>query len=122
MLGSPLDPRVRGTNNLLRQGAIMTESAEDVLSALDGALLMPLSERNIPGIVGVRADFPDYGEIDSARAASVENLSPTPVMVDEIILSGHFSTAVVSVVLLELELAGRLERLSGSRVALIKEV
>lgn len=120
--GSPLDPRARGTNDLLRQGATMTESAEDVLSALDGALRMPLGERKIPGILGVRADLPDDGEIDSARAAIMENLSPTPVMVDEIIRSGHFSPAVVSMVLLELELAGRLERLPGNRVALIKEV
>ena len=120
--GSPLDPRARGTNDLLRQGATMTESAEDVLSALDGALRMPLGERKTPGILGVRADLPDDGEIDSARAAIVENLSPTPVMVDEIIRSGHFSSAVVSMVLLELELAGRLERQPGNRVALIKEV
>jgi len=86
----------------------MTESAEDVLSVLDGALRMPLSERKIPGIVGVPADFPDYGEIYSARAAIVKNLSPTPVMVDEIIRSGHFSLAVVSVGMVRLALAGRL--------------
>ena len=120
--GSPLDPRARGSNDLLRQGATMTESADDVLSALGGALGMPLGERKTPGILGVRADLPDHGEIDSARAAIMENLSPTPVMVDEIIRSGHFSPAVVFMVLLELELAGRLERLPGNRVALIKEV
>jgi DNA processing protein len=80
---------------------------------------MPLGERKTPGILGVRADLPDHGEIDSARAAIMENLSPTPVMVDEIIRSGHFSPAVVYMALLELELAGRLERLPGDRVALI---
>ena len=120
--GSPLDPRARGANDLLRQGATMTESAEDVLSALDHTLRMPLAEKKIPDVSGARADVPSLGEIDSARAAIVENLSPTPVMVDEIIRNGHFSPAVVSMVLLELELAGRLERQPGNRVALIKEV
>ena len=120
--GSPLDPRARGTNGLLRQGATLTESAEDVLRALDDTLRMPLGERKIPDVFGAAADLPSPGEIDSARAAIVENLSPTPVMVDEIIRSGHFSPAVVSMVLLELELAGRLERQPGNRVALIKEV
>ena len=120
--GSPLDPRARGTNDLLRQGATMTESADDVLSALDDTLRMPLAERKIPDVSGARADVPSLGEIDSARAAITENLSPTPVMVDEIIRNGHFSPAVVSMVLLELELAGRLERQPGNRVALIKDV
>ena len=120
--GSPLDPRARGTNGLLRQGATLTESAEDVLRALDDTLRMPLGERKIPDVFGAAADLPSPGEIDSARAAIVENLSPTPVMVDEIIRSGHFSPAVVSMVLLELELAGGLERQPGNRVALIKEV
>jgi DNA processing protein len=120
--GSPLDPRARGTNDLLRQGATLTESAEDVSRALDDTLRMPLAERKIPDVFGARADLPSPGEIDSARAAILENLSPTPVMVDEIIRNGHFSPAVVSMVLLELELAGRLERQPGNRVALITEV
>ncbi|MDP6787418.1 MAG: DNA-processing protein DprA [Rhodospirillales bacterium] len=120
--GSPLDPRARGTNDLLRQGATMCESAEDIIRTLDDTLRMPLSERKTPGVVGVRADSPSLGEIDSARAAILEYLSPTPVMVDEIIRNGHFSPAVVSMVLLELELAGRLERQPGNQVALIKKV
>ncbi len=120
--GSPLDPRARGTNDLLRQGAAMAESAEDVIRTLNDTLRLPLSDRKTHSIPGVQADFPSHGEIDSARAAIMENLSPTPVKVDEIIRNGHFSPAVVSMVLLELELAGRLERQPGNQVALIEKV
>ena len=120
--GSPLDPRARSTNDLLRQGAAMAESAEDVIRTLNDTLRLPLSDRKTHSIPGVQADFPSHGEIDSARAAIMENLSPTPVKVDEIIRNGHFSPAVVSMVLLELELAGRLERQPGNQVALIEKV
>jgi DNA processing protein len=120
--GSPLDPRCRGTNNLLRQGAALTESAADVLAALDGAagrqgqgfsehfgdLFEPRSPAERPA--------PD---LENARRTITENLSPSPTMVDELIRDSQMSPASVATVLLELELAGRLERLPGNRVALL---
>jgi len=54
-----------------------------------------------------------------ARAAIEESLGPVPLLVDEIVLNDHFSYAVVSMVLLEMELAGRLERHPGNQVSLI---
>ena len=116
--GSPLDPRARGTNRLIREGANLTESAEDVLTVLSERAL-PLAEVPTP-------EFPqDSGaedletEPDSARPAIIECLGPVPVTVDELIRNGQFSPAAVSRVLLELELAGRLERHPGNRVSLI---
>ena len=120
--GSPLDPRCRGTNNLLRQGAALTESAADVLAALDGA-----SGSRMQGFAehyGDLFDAPATAEtpppdLDQARRSVEEFLSPSPTMVDELIRDSQMSPASVATVLLELELAGRLERLPGNRVVLV---
>lgn len=120
--GSPLDPRCRGTNNLLRQGAALTESAADVFAALDGA-----TGRQGQGFAEHYGDLfesPSPAEkatpdLEQARRTITENLSPSPTMVDELIRDSQMSPASVATVLLELELAGRLERLPGNRVALL---
>lgn len=112
--GSPLDPRARGCNDLLRQGAILTESAADVLGQLRApiAASRPLAQpAPLPGI--------DDAETDEARRVVAETLSPTPVAVDEIIRTCQLSPAQVSTILLEWELAGRLERHAGNKVSLI---
>lgn len=112
--GSPLDPRARGCNDLLRQGAVLTESAADVLAQLRG--LAASAAPPAPPI-----PLPEMGEeeIDEARRLVAETLSPTPVAVDEIIRTCQLSPAQVSTILLEWELAGRLERHAGNRVSLI---
>lgn len=116
--GSPLDPRARGCNHLIRQGANLVEGAEDVLDAITGALRRPLAEskadlyRPAPTIVLSDA------EVDAARPAVEELLSPTPVVVDELIRQCQLSPATVNTVLLELELVGRVQRSPGGRVAL----
>ncbi|HEX9835547.1 MAG TPA: DNA-processing protein DprA [Alphaproteobacteria bacterium] len=117
--GSPLDPRCRGCNELIRKGAVLTEQAEDVLDALDGILSRPLGE---PGGTGFRPrepEIPEESELARARPAIVEALGPTPVTVDEVVRQCQLSAAVAITVLLELELAGRLERHPGNKVSLI---
>jgi DNA processing protein len=115
--GSPLDPRAAGTNALLKQGAAMVTEAEDVL-----AVLRP--------IIGHRAVLPDpRPSIEDgpplseppadARARIVALLGPTPVSVDDLIRLSGASSTVVQATLLELELAGRLKRQQGGRVALM---
>ena len=122
--GSPLDPRCRGSNDLLRQGATLTESADDVLSQL-----APLIERRAspapppPGNSLSVADWPaPAGGSDIAEDAAVElileRLGPTAVAVDELVRQCHLSAAVVATSLLELELAGRVERHPGNLVSL----
>lgn len=117
--GSPLDPRARGANHLIRQGAVVVESAEDVIGALEAQLRRPLAEPRAPDFAPAPPARLNETELDSARAQITESLSPVPVPVDELICNDQFSPAVVSVVLLELELAGRQERHPGNRVALL---
>ena len=117
--GSPLDPRARGCNNLLRQGAVLVESAADVLDALEGVLGSPVEEPKFAAFLGPVPAAPDEREIAAARRMVEDLLGPTPVAVDEVIRECHVSPAIVHTALLELELAGRLERQSGNRVALI---
>jgi DNA processing protein len=118
MPGSPLDPRARGCNDLIRQGATLAETAGDVLAVLGSPFAQqPVSARTIawepPPTV-----FEDGAEADAARRAVGEMLSPAPVAVDEIIRTCQLSPALVSTILLEWELAGRLERHPGNRVSL----
>ena len=119
--GSPLDPRAQGCNGLIRQGAVLTESAEDILRALDDLFRTPLAEPPAADVGAPPPGSPGEAEIDAARAEIEECLGPAPVSVDEIIRNRQFSPAVVSMVLLELELAGRLERHPGNQVSLIHE-
>ncbi|MBT3359281.1 MAG: DNA-protecting protein DprA [Rhodospirillales bacterium] len=116
--GSPLDPRAKGANKLIRDGATMAESAEDVLRVLNEQN-RPLKERRTAEFSGVPRPRPNESELNSARREIIESLGPVPVTVDELLRSCQFSPAVASVILLELELAGRLERHPGNQVSLI---
>ncbi len=117
--GSPLDPRCRGTNNLIRQGATLTESVEDVLQVLEGQLRTLGSGE--PESVLTPGPVTPPSDADMARARDVvsDALSPSPVDVDELIRVTGATPAVVVTVLLELELAGRIERHPGHRVSLL---
>ena len=125
--GSPLDPRARGANDLIRQGAHLTESADDVLANLpdsprrEGLARLPLFARG-PAPVRAEEDLappPAPDETDSARPQIIDLLGPSPVPIDELLRRANISAAALAEVLLELDLAGRLERLPGNRVALI---
>ena len=113
--GSPLDPRAQGCNQLIREGATLVQSADDVLEAVSPARIRPFRqpERNygVPEIA-VEAD-------DQARDSVTGMLNGTPVPVDELIRQSDLPPAIVQTVLLELELAGRLERHAGGRVSLM---
>jgi len=117
--GSPLDPRARGTNDLIRNGATLVEHAADVLDIVSTMHGRPLRE---PG----RGDFQvdsigsvDEDTVTAARLDIVERLGPTPVSVNALIRDTEYPPAAIWTVLLELELAGRLERLPGAMVALL---
>ncbi len=118
--GSPLDPRCTGTNGLIRQGAILTESVDDVTAALAGILTQPLDEhREAPEFDSESPAPPDESEVERRRQIIIECLGPTPVSVDEIIRQCQVTASVVLTVLLELELAGRLDRHPGNQVSMI---
>lgn len=119
--GSPLDPRARGTNGLIRQGATLTESADDVLRVFGERRIPPRTDDGSARLSAVSSAKPDDADLEKARAAIIESLGPVPVTVDELLRNGQFSPAVASAVLLELELAGRLERHPGNQVSLIPQ-
>ena len=105
--GSPLDPRSRGPNALLRDGAILCERAEDVFDAL-GSASAPRSR----SAEALPPDIPE--EPDGRTLAAVEALlSPTPAPRDDLARSLRLPVAVVSGALLELSLAGRARLLPG---------
>jgi len=115
--GSPLDPRAEGTNGLIKQGAAVVTNVEDILS-----VLRP--------ILGQAADLPasepprDAPDADSEPAPDerkriVALLGPVPVEIDDLVRQSGARLAIVRTVLLELELAGRLDRQAGGRVALL---
>ena len=112
--GSPLDPRAQGCNQLIREGAILVQNAADVLEAIRPFDLRPLAQRSLD--YSGPATGTDASERE--RGAVLDLLSPTPVPVDEIIRQSEFAPATVQTVLLELELAGRLERHAGGKVSL----
>jgi DNA processing protein len=124
--GSPLDPRHRGTNQLLRDGATLVESAADVLSALGPLGAVPQASAPRPRPRRAPAPEPPRLRLPPASAAGAadvlgrvqERLGPEPLLVDELIRQCHASTAEVQRALLELELDGRLERHPGNRVSL----
>jgi DNA processing protein len=123
--GSPLDPRCRGCNDLLRNGAMLTENAADVIDQLGPLLrnrLPPTRRPDLP--VSRRQHLPlaalppaPIGD-DDALDLLLEHLSPTPVAVDELVRQCQMSAALVATLLLELELAGRIERHPGNLVSL----
>lgn len=116
--GSPLDPRCAGANGLLKQGAILTTSAKDVLEALT-----PLTRANAeqtPYSLEERDNLPDMEPTDeSDRARILQAMGPTPCEVDEIIRFTSIAAPIVQLVLLELDLAGKLERHPGGLVSLV---
>ncbi len=116
--GSPLDPRSKGTNKLIRDGAQLTEGVDDIIGAL--SQISPTLKEHNPLIFKPVPPTSIPGEaIDEERRLINSLLSPTPVTVDELVRNCQFSPAVVSTVLLEMELAGRLERHPGNAVSLI---
>lgn len=112
--GSPRDPRAQGCNQLIREGAVLVQNAEDVLEMLRG--FGSLSPRSA-SVVRDLAETPEPD--DQARAHLQLLLSPVPVLIDDLVRQSGLSTAMVQILILELELAGRIERHAGSRVSLI---
>jgi DNA processing protein len=112
--GSPLDPRAAGTNDLIKQGATLITEAADVITAVEPIMERPIALREPDGNEPFDLE-PDAGD----RARVVNLLGPTPISLDDLIRMADASPATVRVVLLELELAGRLERHGGGLVSLI---
>ncbi|MEO3429690.1 DNA-processing protein DprA [Pelagibius sp. CAU 1746] len=112
--GSPLDPRAAGCNQLLRDGATLIESAADILASL-GALRRTGREDTGFDQAPERPIPPEAGATE--RADIEELLGANPILVDDVVRLSGLPVAVVNGVLLELELAGKVERHPGNRFA-----
>ena len=113
--GSPLEPRSHGCNHLIREGAVLVNSPEDVVELLSGFDGSPRSTFREP--VGTFDHAPE--ELAEAEPADIAALLTTaPVSVDELIRQSGAGAAAVQLALLELEIAGRLERHAAGRVSL----
>jgi DNA processing protein len=138
--GSPLDPRAEGTNDLIRNGATLCTSADDVVEGLTRQIADPVrphflsesparlledeplwDELDLPDVApppngfidDTGADHPQTHQGDSARARLIALLGPSPVSIDELSRVANLPMRETRAILLELELSGRLTR-SGS--------
>jgi DNA processing protein len=114
--GSPLDPRSSGTNRLIRDGATIVTAVADIVDEV-----RPMLERpEPPPAAREREREPVATDADdSDRAKIIEALGTTPVAIDEIIRFTRLTPSVVRLVLIELDLAGRIEHHPGGRISLV---
>ena len=116
--GSPLDPRCEGTNGLLKQGAIPVTEASDVFAAIE-----PILGRGIQ-VAEVREPAHDVLQKNTEPRADDRNrivslLGPTPVSIDDLVRLAPTTPAIARAALLELEIAGRIERHGAGLVSLL---
>lgn len=123
--GSPLDPRAEGTNGLIKQGATQVTETADIVAVLAPIMAhqdwaqkdSPAREPEPPSHdIG---PFEDNEPAPDQRACIVELLGPSPISIDDLVRLSNSSPAVVRMVLLELDIAGRLERHGGGLVSML---
>jgi len=107
--GYPSDPRAAGPNKLIQDGAILVTNTDDIIKNIN----------NFGNQTNCETDC-DI-ESEKIREIILQNISQLPVGVDELARSCHLSLPAIQMAALELELAGRLQRLSGNRIVLLDE-
>ncbi len=146
--GSPLDPRAEGTNDLIRDGATLCAALEHITAVLDPLVATGLrpdrsaqepqetraaealwDELDFVGAAPITIErhpqFPERAEdradeaVPAGDEALIQLLGPSPVSVDELVRQSGLAARIVHMHLLELEIAGRLERHGGNAVSLI---
>lgn len=113
--GAPLDPRATGCNALIRQGAALIRSAEDVIEALEAPRALTLEETPAP----FAFDMPEAAPADPDLAErALALIGPAAIDADALTRDLGVSSAALSGVLLELELGGLIEQRPGGLIAL----
>ncbi|MFN7038979.1 MAG: DNA-processing protein DprA [Alphaproteobacteria bacterium] len=120
--GFPLDPRYEGNNKLLREGANLIRNSEDIIEQLKFIRenkVKNFSEKTTNSFHIQNKIFIDENELSKARMDIPKYLSSSPTLIDDLIKHTGFHIQVILTILLELELAGKLERYYGNKVALL---
>lgn len=121
--GSPLDPRSKGCNQLIKQGAMMVESASDILEAIKHITQPNLFETAAINFVTTPSiSTVDDRELDNLRQKITDKLSSYAISIDELIEQCNTSAPTMQIILLELELAGRVKRSAGNKVYMVSEL
>ena len=133
--GYPSDPRAAGPNKLIQDGAILVTNTDDIIKNINnfGRDKMPNNLFDNASQSALYADASPANnnqtncetdcdiESEKIREIILQNISQLPVGVDELARSCHLSLPAIQMAALELELAGRLQRLSGNRIVLLDE-
>lgn len=116
--GHPFDPRASGPNKLIQDGATLVQTTDDILRGISeySAVRQTLAE-DTQSLW--QPDDLSENDAESIRDIILQNMSSTPVTVDELVRNCHLTIPAVQMVLLEMELAGRIQRLPANRIALI---
>lgn len=122
--GSPLDPKYHGTNSLIRDGATLVQSADDVISSINSILerrtvFYSDSAEDSFRNKAPKTDMPSENELSEARKMVAEKLSYSPIDIATIIEESCMPSHLINIAILELELAGKAERTCGNKIALI---
>jgi len=120
--GSPLDPRAQGTNHLLRQGAILTERADDIadaIAAMGDAPYPPLMEPAQAAFEALDFEPLEENPPEQGRAQIVELMGPSPLAIDDLVRLSRLTPGTVMTILLELEIAGLVQRHPGNQVSVL---
>jgi len=118
--GSPRDPRAKGPNRLIRDGAGLIEDADDIIAALEtpGRTVLKPPATDVPELPFDDAGEPIAEPAQGSHERLLEALGSDPVEVDELVRRCQVTPAEAQILLLELELAGRIERHPGNKIAL----
>lgn len=114
--GFPLDSRCSGSNYLIKNGAKLIESADDIIESIRFSL--PPQQKNL---FDVEHHFVNQKQekLQQAKSVIVDHINSVPVDIDELILASGLSTNIALMALLELELENKIERSPGNKISLI---
>jgi DNA processing protein len=116
--GSPLDPRCHGSNNLLREGAYLIETIEDVLTLIQPQITAPGLQAKAPA--GLRGDPRPASTLTQAQRLQITRLlGPVPITIDALVSMSGLSVPLVYLAVLELQIAGRLTQEANGKISLL---
>lgn len=114
--GSPADPRSKGSNSLIKKGAYVVETFQDILDVLSG--IGSLKENTGFDFETLKIVVDDNVDLSDARSEVISKLGINPTLTDDIIRYTGLSASIVITILLELELAEKVDRIEGNKFSL----